>query len=359
VRVSVNVGYDAAAQPVSIGTSTSTYVSALTYTELGQPQEYAFGTTAEPAYLYDDYTYQGQLNEVKAEVGSSSTVVDDQHYGYDNSGDITSDADTPSGAVQVQCSHYDYLGRLQTAWSQGGSSCAASPTTTLESGAAAPYWDAYTYNTEGDLTKQVSTPATGTATTYANAFPATTGADGPHAVASQTDTGGSTTKTTFGYDDAGYTTSIAAGTTTDTLNWNAAGYPPGQLASVTSGSTTVAGYVYDASGSLLMQTDGSITTLYLPDEQVTSTTSGTTTTTKTGARYYALGGQEVAARTSAGTVYYLAGNQQGTSTVAINASNLAVTRRYYDPYGKAIGTTPATWPGTRGFVSGTADPPPA
>jgi hypothetical protein len=57
---------------------------------------------------------------------------------------------------------------------------------------------------------------------------------------------GSTAKTTFGYDDAGYTTSIAAGTTTDTLNWNATGYGPGQLASVTSGSTTVAGYVYDA-----------------------------------------------------------------------------------------------------------------
>jgi len=49
-------------------------------------------------------------------------------------------------------------------------------------------------------------------------------------------------------------------------------------------------------------------------------------------------------------------NQQNTSTVAINASTLAVTRRFYDPYGNAIGTPPASWPGTRGFVGGTADP---
>src|SRR5262249_24097402 len=34
---------------------------------------------------------------------------------------------------------------------------------------------------------------------------------------------------------------------------------------------------------------------------------------------------------------------------------LAVTRRYYDPYGNQIGTPPSSWPGDRGFVGGTTD----
>jgi RHS repeat-associated protein len=64
----------------------------------------------------------------------------------------------------------------------------------------------------------------------------------------------------------------------------------------------------------------------------------------------------VAARTSAGQVDYLTGNQQGTDTLAINSATLAVTRRYYDPYGNLAGAPPSSWPGTKGFVGGTADP---
>jgi RHS repeat-associated protein len=32
-----------------------------------------------------------------------------------------------------------------------------------------------------------------------------------------------------------------------------------------------------------------------------------------------------------------------------------VTRRYYDPYGNPLGAAPGSWPGTKGFVGGTAD----
>ena len=53
---------------------------------------------------------------------------------------------------------------------------------------------------------------------------------------------------------------------------------------------------------------------------------------------------------------YLVGNQQGTAGVAVDAASLAVTRRYYDPYGNPVGVAPESWPGTRGFVGGTADP---
>jgi RHS repeat-associated protein len=43
-------------------------------------------------------------------------------------------------------------------------------------------------------------------------------------------------------------------------------------------------------------------------------------------------------------------NQQGTSTESVNAYTLAITRRYYDPYGHAVGTPPA-WPDNTAYVS--------
>jgi RHS repeat-associated protein len=349
----VNLGYDAAAQPVSVTSALANYVSALSYTELGQPQEYNFGPTTSPATLYDSYNYRYQLSGAQTSTGTSPVVVDNQNYTYDNNGNVTSDADTPSGgAAQSQCFQYDYLGRLQTAWSQASSDCSAGPSQTAEATATAPYQDAYHYNAANDLTQQVSTPGTGTATTFTNTFPATTGAKGPHAIDNQQAQGpNGTTTTSYGYDAAGFTTSIAvSGGATDTLNWNGTGQVPGELASISNGSSTVASYVYDPSGHVLLQTDGSTTTLYLPDEQITNNNG-----TLSGVRYYSLGGQTVAARTSGGSVDYLVGNQQGTDTVAIDASTLATTTRYFDPYGNPLTATPSTWPGTRGFVGGTAD----
>ncbi len=117
--------------------------------------------------------------------------------------------------------------------------------------------------------------------------------------------------------------------------------------------TTGAGntsYIYDADGNLLIQSDPGSTTLYLSDEEITLTGS-----TLSGTRYYQLGGQPVAARTGTGSVYYLTGDQEGTQTLAINSSTLAVTGRFYDPYGNTIGSAGAGWPGNRGFQQGTAD----
>jgi YD repeat-containing protein len=130
----------------------------------------------------------------------------------------------------------------------------------------------------------------------------------------------------------------------------------GQLSSITTkgqnaGTTS---YIYDASGSLLLQTDPGSTTLYLPGEQLT-VTGGLTTGTLTGTRYYSLNGQDIAALTSAGQLYWLDGDTQNTMTLAINASTDALTRRYYDPYGNPVGTPAATWPGSQGFIGGSTD----
>jgi RHS repeat-associated protein len=48
-------------------------------------------------------------------------------------------------------------------------------------------------------------------------------------------------------------------------------------------------------------------------------------------------------------------DQQGTQTLAINSTTLAVTERFYDPYGNAVGTAASAWPGDQGFQNGTAD----
>lgn len=178
----------------------------------------------------------------------------------------------------------------------------------------------------------------------------------PHGVSSQSlSTAGSpSTTTTYAYDAAGHVTSIAAPPSTQTLSWNDAG----QLASVTSTggqSPGTTSYAYDADGSLLLQQDSGpgLATLYLAGEQLTETTG--TTPAFSSARYYAIGGATVAVRTSDGQVTYLAGNQQGTATLAINSTSLAAAYRYYDPYGNPVGAAQSAWPGTRGFVGGTAD----
>jgi len=221
----------------------------------------------------------------------------------------------------VQCFGYDYLGRLTQAWSEGTSACSSGPSQAAESGAAGPYWQQYSYNTVNDLTSQMSTPASGAATTT----------------------------TTYGHDADGDTTAITSPSETTALSWDDAG----QLASVTRAGAAAdsTSYVYDAGGNLLLQDDSA--TLYLPGEQISEDTA---TSTYTSTRYYAIGGSTVAARTSSGNVYYLAGDQQGTQTIAIDNSTLTATYRYYDPYGNPAGTAATSWPGSEGFAGGTTDP---
>jgi hypothetical protein len=57
-----------------------------------------------------------------------------------------------------------------------------------------------------------------------------------------------------------------------------------------------------------------------------------------GIRYYSIGRLTVTARSSSGQISYLAGDQHGTQTLAVNANTSAVTGRYYDPHGNPVGT---------------------
>jgi RHS repeat-associated protein len=252
----------------------------------------------------------------------------------------------------VQCFQYDYLGRLAQAWAQGSTGCAATPSASAEGGAA-PYWNAYTYSTVGNLTGITSTTPTGAVTTTTDGYPAA-GAARPHAIStSQVTTPSGSTSGSYGYDASGHLSSVTATAQNEALTWNDAGQLTQTAITPSGGSAKNSNYIYDADGTLLLTADPGTTTLYLPDEELSLNTG---TGAVTGTRYYSIGGVTIAARTGASTLAYLAGDQQGTDSAAIDSATLGVNRRYYDPYGNARGTAPPSFPvGEKGFVGGAND----
>lgn len=354
----VSTGFDSAGNPVSL-TGASTYVASLTYTGLGQPLEYTLGASSAPVYITGSYDPQtASLTEQQVQSGTAATTVDDVHYSYDAAGLVTSEADTPAGAsaeTNVQCFSYDYLGRLTQAWAQGSTGCASNPTSSSEGGPA-PYLDQYSYNTANNLTGVTSTSAAGAVTTTSFGYPAA-GKAQPHALSSSSTTGaGGPSSATYGYDVTGDLTSIAAGAGNQTLTWSDAGLLSQIAVTPSGGATQDTNFVYDALGNELIRIDPGNVTLYLGDaELVLNTSSGAIT----GTRYYTIGGAPIAARTatSGGTdLVWLAGDSQHTESLAIDASSLQLTRRWFDPYGNPVGTPAAAFPdGEKGFVGGTAD----
>jgi len=352
----VSTGYDNAGDPASLS-GTSSYVDSLDYTDLDQPLQYTMGTSGEPVYVTDSYDPQtGALTRQDTQTGTAQTSVDDLNYTYNDVGDITSEADTPSGdpsAADVQCFAYDYLNRLVQAWAQPSSGCATTPSASAEGGAA-PYWESYTYNSIGNLTGITATTPSGAATTTTDSYPAP-GAAHPHAITGQTAaTATGTTSTSYGYNADGGLTTVTGSTQNQALTWNDAGQLT-QDAVTPAGATTASdtSYIYNADGTLLITADPGTTTLYLPDEELSLSAS---TGTVTGTRYYTLGKTTVAAVTAGSGLAYLIGDQQGTDSLAIDAATLALTRRYYDPYGNPLGTTAPSFPtGEKGFVGGADD----
>jgi RHS repeat-associated protein len=355
----VDIGYDTAGDPVSLGSSGAfgwSYVASLSYTEYRQPLQYNLGPSGSQVYVTDSYDEQTQrLTGSQVETGSNGAIVDATGYTYDNVGNVLSESDTPSGGPsQVQCFTYDYLGRLSQAWSQGSGACAATPSAGIIGGAQ-PYWEQLSYDVTGNITANNWTyGASGAQSTvgYANTYPAL-GSPGPHQLGSQlvTSSAYGYWTDTQSYDADGHLSTAATPHQTQSLTWDDAG----RLSSLTvtpsgSGTGATTSYLYDADGNLLLQQDPGATTLYLGDEQLVTSTGGVT-----GNRYYAIGGTTVAARTSSGTVDYLTGDREGTSLLSINATTQAVTRRYFGPFGAELDYPAATFPGDKGFVGGTTD----
>jgi RHS repeat-associated protein len=337
---------------------TSPYLDLTQYTPLGQVQR----TTTGPAGLqlvstesYDQAT--GRLLQTTTNLQNLSSAADVTNYTYNQSGAITSVSDTQdTGQTDLQCFGYDNLDRLTQAWTDtGGIATTAGPsvpgiggcTTTTPSlstvGGPAPYWQTYTYNLLGDRTSEVQHEASGNVTQTLS-YPATH----PNSVSSVTATGTSGTTTLgYQYDAAGDATS-RSGSSALNLSYD----PQGRVSTVTTNGGT-SSYLYDADGGLLVQRDPSGTTLYLDGGAEQLVLSGAAVT---GRRFYTEPGGTTIVRSGASAVSYTIANQQNTAGETVAASALALTRRYYDPYGNLRGATPSSWPDNLGFVGKPADP---
>jgi RHS repeat-associated protein len=377
----VGFGYDLGGLPVAFGGSTA-YLDTATYTPQGQLTRSTYGLSGKQlteTFQYDAGT--SRLLTTTNNLQTLSSAADTINYTYNQAGDITSASEAQNtGGTQLQCFTYNNLGQLTTAWTDtkgtttvaapsvagiGGCVTAAPSASTI--GGPAPYWQSYTDNLLGDrtgLTIHNTAGITADNVTQSLTYPppgtgsGTAPADAPAGITTTGPNG--SVNTAFGY-------TVGDGTTSSQANTKTGSSPPagppaesgvtytvqGQVATVTNATTGKSTYTYDAAGNLILQQDPSATTLYL-DGGAEQLTLPSGKTTATGLRFYTSPDGTVIVRSSSATISYGTANQQHTATEAVSASTQAITRRYYDPYGNPVGTTPA-WPDSNAFLGQPVD----
>lgn len=335
----VSYTYDTLQRAIRATGSLASYVTNTLYSDAGQLDQLELGTTSGK-HVWETYSYEygtRRLAEARVDRENVAGVDRDAQYTYDDAGNITTISDVYRDGTDTQCFGYDYLRRLTEAWTQGTTDCAASPSPSLVGGVAS-YWQSFGYDLTGNRTSETDHGLNGaTDTTRTYVYPPA-GDPHPHALSTVIQTGGAGNQTdSYGYDDAGNTTSRQLGGTGQTLTWDAEGH----LASVTKDGQATS-YLYDADGTQLIRRDPTGTTLYLPDTELHLDTA---TGTVSGTRYYHAGadGPSIAVRTTSG-VSFLAADAQDTALLSIDASTQALTQRRYTPFGQPRGDTPNTWP---------------
>ncbi|MFI2349362.1 polymorphic toxin-type HINT domain-containing protein [Streptomyces sp. NPDC019443] len=341
------------------------YLQGALYSPPGDLRQLTLATnnvsTTKKAYL--NYDYEDGSRRL-----TRSYVTDDVHgympqelkFAQDEAGNVNSifDATTQGGTSKAdyQCFAYDGHRRLTEAWTPKTADCDTSGRTTANLDGAAPYWTSYTYTAGGQRKTETQHATSGNATTtheYGTAL------GQPHAVSNTTGAKAST----YAYDKAGNTTSRPGTQAQQTLTWNTEGKLVGTTEPAAGAKpATGTSYLYDAHGELLIRrttTGDGDTVLYLGGNEVRLTTKGTTKTLS-GTRYYSAAGQTIAVRTATvgttGTkLNFLAGDHHGTSSLAIDATTLAVTKRYTTPFGAPRGTNPTAWPDDKAFLGKPAD----
>lgn len=337
---------------------TTGYLQGATYSPQGDLRQLTLGmdgsSSAKKAYL--NYEYEAGTRRL-----TRSFVTDDVHgympqelkFTQDDTGNVTSifDASTQGGTAEAdyQCFTYDGQRHLSESWTPKTADCATSGRTTANLDGAAPYWTSYTYNEAGQRKTETEHASSGNTTTNYE-YGTTTGQ--PHPL---TRTTGPKTNT-YDNDKNGNTTSRPGTSAQQSLAWNS----EGKLAKTTEG-TAETSYLYDASGELLIRRakgDGD-TILYLGGTEVRLTVKGTAKTLA-GTRYYTAAGQTIAVRTAvsgtSGTkLSFLAADHHGTSSLSLDATTYAITKRYTSPFGESRGTKPTAWPDDKAFLGKPAD----
>ncbi|MFF1719382.1 RHS repeat-associated core domain-containing protein [Streptomyces sviceus] len=356
----VSYTYDATGHQVT-AKGTTGYLQGAAFSPQGDLRQLSLGmdgsSSAKKAYItwsYEDGTRRLTRAQVTDDVHSYS--VQDLNFTQDDAGNVRSifDTSTQGGTAKpdYQCFDYDGYSRLTESWTPKTADCAASGRAMSNIDGAAPYWTSYAYTDGGQRkTETQHTPSGDKTTTYT--YDDTTADTKPHTL----DKTAGTRTGSYGYDSSGNTTSRPGPGAQQTLAWNS----EGDLSKLTE-STKETSYLYDANGDLLIRRakgDGD-TVLYLgAGTEVRLTVKGTAKTLS-GTRYYGANGQTIAVRTATVGVSdtklsFLAGDHHSTSSVTLDASTYAVTKRYSSPFGSPRGTKATTWPDDKAFLGKPAD----
>ncbi|MGW1557705.1 polymorphic toxin-type HINT domain-containing protein [Streptomyces sp. NPDC002144] len=349
--------YDDVLRPKALsGTGGLTYVTDTVYSYTGKPLQYTYQAAgAKKAQVTNSYQW-GTQRLANSNVTRENVAGTDKSatYGYDEAGNITSLADVSRDGTDNQCFIYDYLGRLNEAWAQNTTTCAATPSASVLGGPA-PYWQSYSYDLSGNRLTETQHDVTGASAkdikrTYN--YPPPSGKQ-PHTLTKVDTTGpNGVAQDTYTYDDAGNAQTRTISGDKQTFTWDAEGHLTQATKPDGSGGTKTTSYVYDADGNRLITRTDTDTTLYLGSTQITLA-KGATTPKAT--RYYDLGGGNQAIRTDDNNLSFLIGDHHGTSELAINSTDLTLQQRRSTPFGAARGKAPTSWPGDKGFVGGTQD----
>ncbi|MFR9799264.1 RHS repeat-associated core domain-containing protein [Streptomyces sp. MS06] len=360
----VNTDYNSVGLPTGVS-GTSDYLLGAAYSATGQVEQLILGTSAaegtKKAYITNTWE-EGTDRLLQAAVTDQTHGYELQelNYTYDDAGNVTSLTDPTTlggtGKSDNQCFAYDGHRRLTDAWTPGTDDCSTAGRATANLAGASPYWTSYTHTGSGLRTTETDhTSAGDTTTTYCY------DAARPHALTATTTASSCTGVTpTHTYDPAGNTTGRPNGTDTQALTWNAEGRLDTLVEKTGTGTPkSTISHLYDADGTLLIRRNTSAqTVLYLDGGTEVHLDTSTSTPKYWAQRYYTAGGFTIALRTDkAGTdtLTWLAGDQHGTRSIALDSATQAVTKRYSSPFGAPRTGGTGSWPDDRAFLGAPAD----
>nr|WP_158854672.1 RHS repeat-associated core domain-containing protein [Saccharothrix deserti] len=350
-RESIGTYYDALGLPTT-SQGAEVYVGATEYSSFGEVlfTQYA---SAEPGAAKNvgitNFYAIGSRRPERTVVSRETTTdnrVADRNYTYDAAGNITRIADTPEGRVpDIQCFGYDYLRRMEEAWTPTSGDCSTARSTTALGGAAR-YWHSWKHDKTGNRLTETQ-HATAGDTVRTSTYPVA-GAAQPHTARSVTTAGpNGTSLDTFDYDTTGRAKSRKIGGNEQVLEYDV----EGRVSRIVNADGKESKYLYDADGGRLISREPSATTLYAFGQEIRLETG---TSTPSWTRWYGHAGQTVAVRNSVSGLKWLASDHQGTNQLSIT-KDMTVTQRRQTPYGGVRGTAPPSWPDRLGFVGGRND----
>lgn len=340
----VTQSYSALGLPTTMQSPLGTYVGATTYAADGTLVGRQLGSDSATYRVSRSYTYDTasrRLTKLQAVLAGTGTVLQDDSYTYDNSGNVTRITDnSPEGAGQRQCFVYDGRHRLIRAYTAGVDCTAGSEADWSTAPGPARYRQDFIYDEIGNITSRADNGGAAKAYTYPASGPNSVR---PHAVtAIGTDT--------YSYDAAGNMTGRTVEGVSSTYSW---GEMQKLVKAVVGGQTTE--FVYDAEGNrLVRRTPDGRTTLYVAGMEITNDGKGISAS-----RYYVSGNVAVTVRKSDGSngkVFWLLGDAQGSVQLTVSADTGDVSRQRYTPFGAHRGATDALGAVTdHGFLGSVED----